>query len=349
MRRRLAVAAGCAALIAPAVTIPAVAAHSGGRSHTAALTASQPAVRAYYQAAKSSLSPLIVHVRDIPGSLARLAGGTGTPEPAVAAAADGWAQDCATARDLVGRLRPLPGPVGAHVARLYQTAAMLQAEAARTAATAAGESAGAQVADARLGQHLYSLGDRLFDSAYRLLNSRGAMAAMEMRFPSAVPDFTGTPAKTSVQPAPSSASRWSAGNHQPLGTLARLAHAPELDVSAISTSQQTLDPTVTEPVAQEAVNDLRLAAVVWSQVGPDNQAARRVRLIGDRLWSGALDLLSADGADVTGLALPIGPEQTLFTGGVFDGHPPALRPGDQPGKDVPGGLPSLDSPALLGN
>lgn len=348
--RRLSLAVGCAALLASAVAIPAVTmAHSDGATRSAQLTASGPVIRAYYRAARTSLSPLIVHVRDIPTALASLASTTPVGGGAVARTAPGWVEDCATARDLVGRVTSLPGPVGTQVTRLYQTAATLQAEAARAAVTAADETSDQRMADARVGQHLYSLGDRLFDSAYRLLNSRGALSTMEMRFPAAVPDFTAATPTAATDAASPSASHWSITNHQALYTLMHLAHASDLDTAAITAAQHLLNPDVSEPVAQEAVDDLRLAAVVWAQVGTDNERDQRVRLIGDRLWSGALDLLSAAGADVTGLALPGRPAQSLFTGGLFDGHPPALRPGDPPDKDIPGGLPSLDSAALLGN
>jgi hypothetical protein len=347
MKRRLAVAAGWAAVLASAITIPAVAAHSGGRAHPAALAASQPAVRAYYQAAKTSLSPLIVHVHDIPNALRAMASDTGQENPAVAAAARRWAADCATARDLVGRLTPLPGPVGAQVARLYQTAAMLQTEAARTAATAAGEGSDHRSVDAVTGQQLYSLGDRLFDSAYRLLNSRGAMSGMEMRFPAAVPGFAGQQdSSTAIQSSPA---HWLSANHTAVAMLASFGRSTDIDVTGVGAAQRKLNPTVTEPIAQEAVNDLRLAAVVWSRIGGNAELNARLHLIGDRLWTGALDLLSASGAHVTGLAVPSTSEDALFTGGAFNGHPPALRPGDAPGKDLPAGLPSLDSPALLGN
>jgi hypothetical protein len=281
------------------------------------LTASVADTRAYYQAARASLSPLIVHLRDIPDTLASLASDNGQGSKAVATAAQSWANDCATARDLVGRLTPLPGPVGAQVARLYQTAAMLQGEAARTAAAAAGAPATQRVADAEEGRQLYSLGDRLFDSAYRLLNSRGAMSQMEMRFPPALPDY-GKAQDGTTSRALDGVARW------------LTAHDGQ--------------------VAQEAVTDLRLAAAVWSRTSTDPDRNARVRLMGDRVWSGALDLLAAAGARVDPYELPTArPEQALFTGGAFNGHPPALPPGDPPGKDVPGGLPALDSPMLLGH
>jgi len=106
-------------------------------------------------------------------------------------------------------------------------------------------------------------------------------------------------------------------------------------------------------LAREGALDLRLAALVeaeslrTSALGHDPAdiaQAQRLRLIAEQLWSLARGLLVSGRAGSASLYAVerSGLENSLLrTGGLFDGHPPPLRPGEDPGTGVPGGLPSL--------
>jgi hypothetical protein len=111
-------------------------------------------------------------------------------------------------------------------------------------------------------------------------------------------------------------------------------------------------PLPREPVARQASFLLRLALLAESEsltvlttagspAGSAFEQAERLRLVGDRLWVLARDLFAADG---TPLPASLQPPETgidpaiLRRGGMFDGHPPPLRPGDPPDTGVPGGL-----------
>jgi hypothetical protein len=76
-----------------------------------------------------------------------------------------------------------------------------------------------------------------------------------------------------------------------------------------------------------------------------SEVARRLHLIAGGLWSTGREL-AGRGSGVAGAvpALPSsGLDPTLLdAGGLFNGHPPALEPGDPPDKDVVGGMPSLN-------
>jgi hypothetical protein len=104
---------------------------------------------------------------------------------------------------------------------------------------------------------------------------------------------------------------------------------------------------------REGVHELRLAVLVQGEslrtlaLGHDPAAveqAQRLRLIAEQLWDVARSLLVAGKAGGSSLYHldPSGLDPDLLrTGGVFDGHPPPLHPGEDPGTGVPGGLPSL--------
>src|SRR5438067_1009561 len=73
------------------------------RSTTEAGSAPSEGASRLYADVRTSLVPLLNHVRSLQTTL--VAGsGTDPPAPGLAAQAGGWADDIATARDLVGRL-----------------------------------------------------------------------------------------------------------------------------------------------------------------------------------------------------------------------------------------------------
>ncbi|MEW6470766.1 MAG: hypothetical protein AB1679_00670 [Actinomycetota bacterium] len=114
-------------------------------------------------------------------------------------------------------------------------------------------------------------------------------------------------------------------------------------------------PLPSTSAAAEGVHSLRLALLVASEslrslppdgpgLGRDAQQSQRLRLIAEQFWGLATDLLVSGHAGTRSLyGLPpngLDPE-LLRAGGVFNGRPPPLRPGEDPGKDVPNGLPPV--------
>ena len=117
-------------------------------------------------------------------------------------------------------------------------------------------------------------------------------------------------------------------------------------------SRQLAGPVPETGAARQASFVLRLSLLVESEAlavlsvagapdGPTLQQAQRLRLIGDRLWMLGRELFAADGVPLPPPnQLPdTGIDPTMLRrGGMFNGHPPPLQPGDPPGTGVPGGL-----------
>jgi hypothetical protein len=365
VRKRPATIAVAVAVLASVVAVPAV----------FALQAEDPAqsdgddsaaTNAYYHSVRQSMAPLVQHVREFPASLRGLASSDATGSPPLAASIAAWEDDYATARDLVRRLTPPARITGAvEAALLYETGAMLYVEAARAASAAVSAPAPApRQAIAVQGERLYRLGDRMFDSAFRLLNVGGALSPSEFRFPAAVPgDVEGLPAPVGPAAAagpvaaPASPDAWGRAHSTDLARVAEMTRDASTPRAAFDGAQRRLADPVSDPVAQEAVTGLRLAVLVLGERAEgeaENQRvpeqSERLTLIGTRLWNSALGLLgSASGFAEASLTLPAAAsEDLLLQGGAFDGHPPALNPGDPVDKGLPGGLPVLDPMALIG-
>jgi hypothetical protein len=388
-RRRLVGSWSIAATVtAAAVAVTAVAmtvSHGNGHRQmvTSARTLTADEVRGFYQNAKKSLSPLLIHVRQIPTTLAAVSHGDSRPGGGLTSLAASWADDCATARDLVSRLPAPEGPVGSTVKDLYETAAMLDGEAARILSeTPDIEDPQLRRAASTAGSRLYLLGDRVFDIAERTLNQGGAVLQGELVYPAAVPDFKaeGLDPDQPGAPRPDRSGMlnnnpvtgdWYSAVRKPVAEAERdlkatgrsygAASAPNL--KAVSLDLDRLQAQMAAPVpaaenGREGVVAIRLAMVVVGEslrpqgAGPVNaERAARLRLIGERLWaSGATLLRTAAAVPSNALALsPAGLSQPLlWQGGVFNGHPPVLLPGQDPGTGVPGGLPALNPLQIFG-
>ncbi|WP_156869629.1 hypothetical protein [Sporichthya polymorpha] len=320
---------------------------------------------AYYQSVRQSMAPLVQHLRVFPATLQGLASSDAAVSPALATSIATWEGDYATARDLVRRLTPPAQTTGAvEAARLYETGAMLYVEAARAASAAVSAAAPApRKATAMQGERLYTLGDRMFDSAFRLLNAGSALSPSEFRFPPAVPGDVEAPrtpgpvAAAGPVPAPAPPDVWSRAHAADLARVAEMTRDASTTRTVFDDAQRQLAAPVSDPVAQEAVNGLRLAVLVLGESAEGDaenhrvpEQSERLTLIGTRLWNSALGLLgSASGFVDASLTLPgAASEDLLLQGGAFDGHPPTLNPGDPVDKGLPGGLPVLDPMALIG-
>lgn len=365
VRKRSATIAVAVAVLASVVAVPAVfALQSEGSAQSDA--DDRAATNAYYQSVRQSMAPLVQHLRVFPETLRGLASSDAAVSPALATSIATWEGDYATARDLVRRLTPPAQTTGAvEAARLYETGAMLYVEAARAASAAVRAPAPApRKGIAVQGERLYTLGDRMFDSAFRLLNVDGALSPSEFRFPAAVPGDVeglrapaGPVAAAGAVSAPAPADAWIRTYGADLARVAEMARTASSTRTAFDGAQRRLAAPVSDPVAQEAVNGLRLAVLVFgerAEGGGENQRvpeqSERLTLLGTRVWNSALGLLgSASGFPNASLTLPgAASDDLLLQGGAFDGDPPALNPGDPVDKGLPGGLPVLDPMALIG-
>jgi hypothetical protein len=301
-----------------------------------------------YRDARLSLSPLLVHLPQEQQLFTELLGG----KPVVAGTAEmvtGWANDDATARDLVGRL---PAPAAIAPARdLYRLGAALYAESARTVAGAI--TAAAPAAEVRAARRLQLLGDAVFDAGHRLLLPRTETGALTVDRPAAAatPDF----AAAGVAP-PDGSSPALGGDRSTL----------LVDVTRMMTQTSgwlTGGPTVSggngpmaatlrsaaSVLASDSDAALAVAALVDAEAlraPAPTDGARRLYLIAGELWAAGREIGGGPGSGPAAAppALPsTGLDPGLLdAGGMFNGHPPALRPGDPPDKDVPGGFPSLN-------
>jgi hypothetical protein len=351
------------------------------RSAAGADAVDREAGRLYYEVSRS-LSPLLAHIRILPQLLDQLAQGPAQPSVDAEALTTRIAEDAATARDLVSRLQPLDRPEGPAILSLYESAAMLDTEAARAGTRAAGLHGAAAAEAARSARRLFLLGDRVFDSARRLHNLRDGLFREELIFPLEVPEFT----KEGLHPdviAPPTEGRsgfaeptrpalpdgeWlrEAGDQltavrvildgvgpsygRPPWGSSFVHSARRLEASALELG--ALRPA--DPLAQEGAVNLRLALLVQAEslrglAGGEDQTritqANRLRLLGERLWRTGAELLDSAGLPASErLSVRPAPLDAglLRQGGVFGGRPPALRPGDDVDAGVPGGVPQVD-------
>lgn len=336
----------------------------------------EPEAKRFYADVKISLSPLLGHVVALPAALeqARLQ----PVAPGVAGTAQAWADDAATARDLVGRLIPPASSLGLPIRTVYELGAAMFVESARALERLAGEPEEARRAQAAVsGLRVRLLSDRLFDGAKRLLDLPAASDGSAI-LPAEVPDFEkeglapGAPSAAAAggtgpadpSPATIPAARWKL-DHRPAvaGTVRILEETVPFDALLQSRHQlpdwadqlraiswQLGGPVPASRVAREASFLLRLSLLTQSEalaVASMTKAqhdtafiqAERLRLIADQLWNVAGELFETDGVRL-GHALPeTGIDPTILRrGGLFDGRPPPLARGDRPDSGVPGGL-----------
>jgi hypothetical protein len=354
---------------------PGTAAQQGVSAATAEATASRE-TKAYYENVGLSLSPLLHHVQRIKLTLRTLLDETETPSASLAEVVAPWAEDTATARDLVGRLIPPEGPQAQETQELYTLGTMLYLESVHTLArTPKISDTGLRHEVGRSGLRVYALADRLLDQAKRLLEVNGRVREGTRTLPAEVPDFVGE----NLQPGASGpltpegsgfagadgkkmpVRQWSERHRKSLvGAMAALRQAAgpsPLAATELETLASELDNASTalgevvpdDDLAREGAVALRLALLVEAEslrvaASPAQDGAKpiadRLRLIGDRLWSVGAGMLQAKGGSLPagGIGDPGLDSALLRQGGIFGGNPPPLQPGDPPDKDVPGGL-----------
>ena len=266
---------------------------------------------AYYADVEAALSPLLIHVRALPAALEYYrAPHQGTPE--IAARAHDLVEDLSTARDLVARLHA-PDPL---VGTIHELAVISYVESARALERLS--TSGDPQAVARQGLRLLAMGDRLFDQAKRLLGDLRPQAVQRQE-----PDaYRGLPA-----PVPD----WAASGLTPAPP------PPDLDRVAGLRGEAAVAAVLSLLVETEA----RLV-----DGAPD--ARRRMQALAAELWSAAREFAERSGQALDPATRYPYDRTVLRTGGAFDGRPPPLRPGDDPGTGLPGGLPRVDARTILG-
>ncbi|HEV7685359.1 MAG TPA: hypothetical protein VGQ80_02245 [Acidimicrobiia bacterium] len=405
-RRRWRLAVGALGAVA-VVTVAALAASSaglggaGGQRPTLTSTrkpspAEVAETSAFYRDARLSLSHLLTHLPQQSQLFKALLAGQ-APTPATADLARAWANDYATARDLVGRL---PAPPAAQPARdLYRLGAMLYVESARTLAAAPGGTAAAGGAastgaasggadpaqEVRAARRLQLLGDAAFDAGHRLLvpqTESGAIAVERPAVP-AVPDFaadgvappaadvpaSGIPAPPRTRPAvldqvstlARQTSAWMAGgppvpggNVSAAGVLRAAATALASGASGPAAGKSGPASGSSQPASAQGSTDvLSLAALVEAEAlhgTAVSDSGRRLQAVAADLWSVGRGLAAGHSRPAVPEFPGPGPDAALLdAGGLFNGHPPPLQPGDPPDKDVPGGLPPLNAVLSAGS
>lgn len=318
----------------------------------------------FYADLKVSLAPLLAHTVALPAALEQAQRQPVSEEVAILAA--GWADDAATARDLVGRLNPPASLVALPARRVCELGAALYAESARTLERLAGEgSAAARNEAAASGMRLRLLADRLFDATKRLLNPHWA-ADTSVILPAEVPDFEQEePGLLDHDPETIPTSRWALDHRSHLAValdvmeqtapFSALHHAPDRipawSEALRSVGRQLGGPVPATKIAREAgflfrlaihthVEALTAAGTATAASDSTFAQAQRLRLIADELWKVSEELFEADGVRLEQQALPVAgiDPSILRRGGLFDGRPPPLGPGDRPDAGVPGGL-----------
>jgi hypothetical protein len=279
------------------------------RPSATALGAS-PEVQRYWSDTKRALSPLLLYVRILPETVAAVERSNGRLKPGQIQLAGDMAESFATARDLVGRL-PVPASVTGDVGELLQLACQLYREAALSLR---------EMVPARA-ESLRVIGDRLIDQSRRVLAIDAAQpdaASVELQYAPPVPA---------------------------LADIAAGSSTAELDSAAAALA-------ATGAGQGEDVIGARLSillGVLADQAGQDGRvrSARALRTLSADLWNTARTLAVRPHPVLAGPALPLPHRAQVWTGGAFDGHPPALRPGDDVDAGLPGGLPSVDPAQIL--
>jgi hypothetical protein len=101
---------------------------------------------------------------------------------------------------------------------------------------------------------------------------------------------------------------------------------------------------------REDVTGARLAILLGllalqAQSAGEASAAAALGMLSNDVWNTARTLVPSPA--VAPLGRPATARSAVFVGGAFNGRPPALRPGDDIGAGLPGGLPPIDPTQIL--
>lgn len=312
-------------------------------------------VMTYWADSTAALSPLLLYVRQLPEAIEAVQDNEGKASQSQLRQAAVMGESFATARDLVGRIA-VPANAPAGVGELLQVACQLYRQSALTLTELKGvDGVPARLAVAARAASLQAIGDRLFDQVRRVLdiNAFGAgQAPVEYRYAPAVPavaDLTGQPApavtKSDLEQDLRSAalliSRASTGKGD--ASPARTREA----LRGIAAALETGDMDQGEDVigARLAISLALLAESAEAAGQPDSVDS--LRMLSNDVWNQARTLNARSHPALTQLDAPKRSRSQVWTGGEFNGAPPALKPGQDVGSGLPGGLPKIDPTKIL--
>jgi hypothetical protein len=314
-----------------------------------------PETLVYFSQLRRGLSPLLLHVRALPATITALERARGVATTSQLNQAGYMAESFATARDLVGRLRVPPqapqavGELMQLSCELYRRSALALVEL-RTVAP--GEAALVVV---RRADALHVIGDRIIDQVRRVLavDRAGADAAhIEYRYAPPVPDvaeLTGSTAplgvargsvRSDLEDAAALLDRLSSGLGRPTAD----------DVRTLTNVAMRLQEHAA--VGDEPVVAARLAVLLGllaadAATHGQGTSVDVLLMLSNDLWQQGRALASPSRRPLPLLPRPRIARSLVWTGGAFDGRPPPLKPGQDVGAGLPGGLPTVDTSKIL--
>lgn len=349
-------ALGCvAAISATGLGVVAASSDDGGRAQAATVAMPSTEVLKYWTDAKTALSPLLLHVRQLPLSIKSVQDAQGSASDAQLRQAGVMAESFATARDLVGRIAvPATAPSG--VGELLQVACQLYRQSALALPEIKSATAGPdRLAIAARAAALQAIGDRVFDQARRVLAIDAVgpnQAPVEYRYVPPVPavaDLPGAPVAENSAPADLDRDLRAAAaiiGEAGAGTTATpVAHVRSLRTIARALELGPAGRGEDVTAARLAIS-VAIVAEAADAVGQTKSTAA-LFLVSNDVWNLATTLNSKPHPAIEQLPAPKLERSAVWSGGAFDGRPPALKPGEDVGSGLPGGLPAIDPTQIL--
>ncbi len=312
-------------------------------------------VMKYWSDTGNALAPLLLYVRGLPTAIKGLQATTDETADSQIRQYGVMAESFANARDLVGRIAvPTGAPAG--VSELLQVACQLyrQSALALTELKIA-QTEPARPAVIRRAASLHAVGDRLFDQARRVLDIDAVgegQAPVEYRYAPPVPavaDLTG-------QPAPARA----AGQNldQDLRSAALLISKastgkPEAPATTFQALRDIASGLEINPAGQgEDIIGARLAIALallaeGAKVDGQPKSADSLLMLSNDIWNQSRTLNPQPHPALQQLDAPKLARAQVWTGGAFNGTPPALLPGQDVGSGLSGGLPKINPTEIL--
>lgn len=352
---------GCVVAVSATASVIVEANNDGKDNAAPALVASDKGLPSaevvkYWSDSGNALAPLLLYARQLPNAIKAVRTAKGTASASQIRQAAVMGESFATARDLVGRIAvPANSPAG--VGELLQVACQLYRSSALALTELKPAAPGpASLAVAQRATSLQALGDRVFDQVRRVLAIDAVgegQAPVEYRYPppvTAVAEVTGLPV----------AAQSGAQNLDEDLSSARIlitrASTGKGDASAdtIFQSLRTIATSLeTHAVDQgEDILGVRIAialALLAERAKADNQptSADSLLMISNDIWNQSRTLSPQPHPAITELGAPSRSRSQVWTGGEFNGNPPALGPGQDIGSGLPGGLPKINPTEIL--
>ena len=312
-------------------------------------------VMKYWSDTGNALAPLLLYVRQLPTAIKGLQGSTGETTEGQVRQYGVMAENFANARDLVGRVA-VPASAPAGVGELLQVACQLY----RQSALALTESTNAQSQPSRLAvvqraASLHVLGDRLFDQVRRVLKIDAVgkdQAPVEYQYAPPVPavaDLTGqaVPVQTgrtdldqNLRSAALLISTLSTGTAQAPATTFQMLQdiAGGLEINPAGQGEDILGARLSIALALVAEG---------AKAAGQPQSADSLLMLSNDVWNQARTLNPQPHPALQQLDAPKLARALVWTGGEFNGKPPALLPGQDVGSGLSGGLPKINPSEIL--